>query len=214
VARSFLVPDLSPEARVKLARTQPRVIFVAESPHTSEIEPVAIEDRRPLCGKAGKEWWKMVGLLLENESSEDTTLFRLLRICEEHQIAVLNAVQFPLDLGVAKKFPEADPKRVLGFYKGIGEHTYKKMLKSPELKQSLSSLKERLNHPKLAGLPIYALGLDSEWFLKQTFKAKDLKVRYRGRIPHPSAWWRRGGEFREQARVSLQQVFSELHIAP
>jgi hypothetical protein len=127
-------------------------------------------------------------------------------------MAILNAVQFPLDPLVAKKFPQADPIKVLGFYKGAGEHSYKKMAKSKEFADASQSLKRRLEHPQLITCPIYSLGLDSEWFLKRTLSAKEFKKRYQGRIPHPSAWWRRGGAFREQAREKLSAIFSELHI--
>src|SRR5690349_20606081 len=74
--KRFFVPDLAPYNRTSLSDLIPRVVFVGESPHVNEVEPEALNERRPLCGAAGRQWWKLLGELLEGEISEDVSLVR------------------------------------------------------------------------------------------------------------------------------------------
>ena len=200
-ADRFFVPDLSPSAHPELG--VPRLLFVAESPHVSEVEPAARAARRPLCGAAGRVWWSALSELLEGAADDDVSLDHLRTFCRKHRIAVLNAVQQPLDQKIVRTFPDADPRRTLGFDKGPGEHHYKKQKGEPALARILKSLRARLETPELAKVPVYSLGLDAEWFLRQALGPEEFSRRVRGRIPHPSAWWRRGGHFGRVARTEL-----------
>src|SRR4051794_8604940 len=116
----YFVPDLTPQARAKLRALRPRAIFVAESPHVSEIAPESLAERRPLCGKAGLKWWSLLSELLEGQASADVSLERLEEICRKHRIAILNAVQYPLDPKVTAAFPGANPEQTIGFSKAPG----------------------------------------------------------------------------------------------
>jgi hypothetical protein len=204
----YFVPDLSPRDRETLSRMKPDFVFVAESPHVSEVAPEKLFERRPLCGVAGKQWWSLLSEILEGSKNEDVSLVRLLQICSRYQIAVLNAVQSPLDPKVAAQFPEANPNQNLEFNKVTGPLSYKKLKTSKAVQAALKSLNERLNHPQLADARIYCLGNDAEWFVKNALSQSPALSRVDGRIPHPSAWWRRGGLFGRTAREKLSQIFS------
>lgn len=122
-----------------------------------------------------------------------------------HRVAVLNAVQFPLDPAVTRLFPDADPMRTVGFSKLAGERHYRRLKKSPQVQESLDHLKKRLDDPALAGKPIYCLGKDAEWFVKAALPQVAI-----GWIPHPSAWWRKGGKFEQDARAKLREIFTQV----
>jgi hypothetical protein len=204
----FFVPDLTPQARPALRNCDYHVIFVAESPHINEVEPEKPQERRPLCGAAGRQWWSMLGDLLEHDPSSDVGLQRMLSLCCKHQFAVMNAVQYPLDPKIAASFPKADPIKNLGFAKASGPYSYKKMKKSEPVKEVIQSLRERLCQPGLEKTPIICLGNDAEWFVQQAL-ADDPKLleRVRGKLPHPSAWWRRQGVFKKIAKEKLEELF-------
>ena len=207
--RRYFVPDLSPIDRSMLKTAVIENIFIAESPHISEVEAEAEELRRPLCGMAGKVWWTMLSEVLgENEevslTGESLTLF-----CRKYKIAILNAVQYPLDPKVAKRFPEADPQSNLGFHKGSGPHSFKRMKASVQVQTAVQSLENRLKHPTLKNAKIYCLGNDAQWFLAHALASspEDLQ-RFVDKIPHPSAWWRQGGYFGRVAHEKLSKIFS------
>jgi hypothetical protein len=215
----YFVPDLSPEARSSLKKLKPRYLFVAESPHVQEVEPDAKGKRRPLCGAAGKKWWGMLAQLLgspldlkrtqkNSEQELDLSLRSLESFCLSHHLAVLNAVQYPLDPKVAQRFPEADPVKNLGFNKVSGPFSYKRQKDTPEVALALESLQRRLSHTAVKKLPVYALGNDSEWWVLRALVAQGEEARYAGKIPHPAAWWRRGGWFGQVAEEKLSTIFT------
>lgn len=203
----YLVPDLAPAERLSLQKVKPRFVFVAESPHIHEIEPETLTERRPLCGAAGKQWWSLLSELLEGKSNSDVSLSQLEAFTRKHAIAVMNAVQFPLDPKVAARFPDADPIKNLKFNKVAGEYSFKKLKKSPAVSEALQSLAARLNHPALANAPIYCLGNDSLWLVTQALGPEEAKKRVQDKIPHPSAWWRSGGHYGRVAKEKLQKIF-------
>ncbi len=188
-----------------------RVVFVAESPHISEVEPDSLAARRPLCGAAGRAWWKMLREIFEGERDTvpDVSLAAMLRFCRQHRIAVINAVQYPLDPKVAARFPEADPVSNLGFAKVTGEWNYKRQKKSDALQGALRNLQARLSEPHLKDARIWSLGNDSEWFVTQAIGGTPEESRFAGKLPHPSAWWRQGGLFERTAREKLTAIRSE-----
>ncbi len=210
----YFVLDLSPEHRPELKKMKPRYLFVAESPHIQEVEPEKEALRRPLCGAAGKQWWsKMVKVLggsltRSGDSDLDLSAQSLMAFCLEHKLVVMNAVQYPLDPKVAQRFPAADPAKNLGFNKVSGPYSFKKRKDSVEVLAALESLKNRLNHPSVRHLPIYSLGNDSEWLVLRALGVSEAETRYAGKIPHPAAWWRRGGWFGEVAEEKLKALFS------
>jgi hypothetical protein len=140
----YFVPDISPVDRPELKSLVPKIVFVAESPHISEVEPEKKAERRPLCGAAGRQWWRKLGEILANESSDDVSLERMEKLSARNKIAVINAVQFPMDPKVAAKYPEAEPVGNLGFAKASGEYGYKKQKKSAEVQEAIQNLRKRL----------------------------------------------------------------------
>ena len=203
----YFVPDLSPHDRKVLAQLKPKYVFVAESPHISEVEPDEMKDRRPLCGAAGRQWWGLLSELLEKKPNTDVSLEHFIAFCQKHSIAVLNAVQYPLDPKVAARYPDADPAQNLGFNKVAGAYSYKKLKASPQVQASLSDLAERLCHPSFKDARIFCLGNDSYWFVTQALGMADAIEKIQDKIPHPSAWWRAGGLYGRIAREKLTEVF-------
>jgi hypothetical protein len=188
---------------------KPRFVFVAESPHISEVEPDELGQRRPLCGAAGKQWWGLLTKLLEGTENSDVSLKHLLDFCSRHDIAVMNAVQFPLDPKVSKLFPKADPVKNLGFCKVSGEYSHKKLKKSDPVQSAILALRTRLQHPSFKDATIHCLGNDSEWFVLQALGQDEAFERMGEKIPHPSAWWRQGGLFGRIAQQRLSQIFGK-----
>jgi hypothetical protein len=232
----YLVPDLSPRDRLSLKSVHPHLIFVAESPHVSEVEPEELAQRRPLCGAAGRQWWSLLTEILEGHPNSDVTLNRLVDFCGRHQIAVMNAVQYPLDPKITRVFPEADPVKNLGFSKVSGAYSFKRLKNTEPVKTAILRLAERLNDPSVKGIPIYSLGNDADWFVSQALslahaeesvqgqllkdrlakdrlaKDRSSQDRLKGKIPHPSAWWRQGGWFGQVAREKLNEIFAQNHL--
>jgi hypothetical protein len=205
----YFVPDISPIDRPELKGLSPKIVFVAESPHISEVEPDECERRRPLCGAAGRQWWRKLGEILEGESSDDVSLDRMEQISSRAKIGVINATQFPMDPKVMAKFPDADPTKTLGFGKASGEFNYKK--KSPNVQkaveEAVEKLRSRLTHPSMKDSEIWPLGNDAEWFVSKALTPEEYKARVKGKIPHPSAWWRQGGLFGRIAQEKLEGIF-------
>jgi hypothetical protein len=204
----YFVPDISPVDRPELKKLVPKIVFVAESPHISEVEPDVKAERRPLCGAAGRVWWKKLGEILQNESSDDVSLERMEKLSSKNRIAVINAVQFPLDPKVAAKYPEAEPVSNLGFAKAAGEYGYKKQKKSPEVQEAIQNLRKRLTDPSMKDAEVFPLGNDAEWFVSQALTPEEYQERVKGKIPHPSAWWRQGGLFGRIAQEKLEKIFN------
>jgi hypothetical protein len=202
----YFVPDLSPIDHPEADWSKARIVFVAESPHVSEVTPERKSDRRPLCGMAGKVWWKAVGEVLEGKVSDDVSLARLLALAERHGLIVINAVQLPIDSKVTKQFPEASPVRLLGFDKGPGPKTFKKLKRTEAVQARVKALAERLNSRELSGLPVVCLGNDSEWFVKEALGKERFSTQVICKLPHPSAWWRKGGYFGRVARENLERI--------
>lgn len=202
----YFVPDLSPQQRPELSAVRPRVVFVGESPHVREVEPQAAQERRPLCGPAGKAWWKALGEALEGDVSDDVSLERMLRLCGRHSIAVINAVQLPLDPGITRVLPDADTVKLLGFSKAAGPAHYKRRKAAPEVRAAVALLRERLMHPSVLSAAVHPLGNDAEWFVREALAGDASRIARK--LPHPSAWWRRGGWFGQEARKILKEIFA------
>lgn len=207
--KRFFVADLSPQQRSALASIKPKLVFVAESPHVNEVEPLDAAHRRPLCGSAGREWWAMVGFFIAGEKSRQTDLERLLALCRRGQLAVLNAVQYPIDQKITAHYgDEANPLANLGFAKAAPA-SYKKLKASDEVQAAIHALRERLVHASMHELPVVSLGLDAQWFVTQALGSKMGEGRHLTTVPHPSAWWRQGGKLRERAREQLKALLRQ-----
>ncbi len=202
----YFVPDLSPMDRSELRKMNPKWVFVAESPHLNEIESETRGERRPLCGAAGKQWWSLLTEIFEGKASADVSLSHMIRFCLKHRVVILNAVQHPLDSKIEAKYPLASPVRNLGFTKTPGPKTYKKLKEGKDVKSAISRLEQRLNSSLLKNAPIYCLGNDAEWFVHRALKDTLEAIRIGVKIPHPSAWWRRGGYFGRVARERLTEI--------
>lgn len=203
----FLVPDLSPMDRPELRSVVPWVVFVGESPHVQEVEPETLRERRPLCGAAGRQWWQLLSEVAEGAPDSDVSRDRLLVFCQEQGIAVVNSVQYPLDPKIVAAYPEADPVANLGFSKAAGKSGYKRLRDSPAVQGAIASLRARLSHPSLRGAEVWCLGNDSVWFTTRALAGTGREVS--GKIPHPSAWWRRGGFYGRVAREKLGHLFHQ-----
>jgi hypothetical protein len=203
----YFVPDLSPIDRPELDWSRARIVFVAESPHVSEIAPDRKSARRPLCGKAGRAWWAALSDVLEGKPNDSVELDRLLALCRNFGVVVLNAVQVPIDSKVTRHVHECVPLDLVGFDKGPGPHAYKKLKNGIAVRKSIRKLAERLNSTELRDLPIVCLGNDSEWFVGQALGG-EFSRRVIAKIPHPSAWWRRGGYFGQVAEEKLKLLLT------
>ena len=205
-ARSFLVPDLTPRDHRELKGVHFRYVFVAESPHVSEISPERISERRPLCGTAGKVWWSALSAILEGREIEELSLVNLLGFCCRHRIAVMNAVSVPLDGGIIKHFKQANPIRTLGFSKQAGPRNYKRPSRARD--RAVLDLRKRLLDPALQEARIVALGNDADWFVRAALTQGERSAAGACKIAHPSAWWRRGGHFGRISREKLRQLLA------
>lgn len=207
--KRFFVADLSPEQRESLADLKPKFVFVAESPHVNEVEPLDAAHRRPLCGSAGREWWSMVGAFVTGDNSRDTHLERLIDLCRRGKLVVMNAVQYPIDPKIMMHYgDEANPIENLGFAK-VAPASYKKLKNSDEVQAAIHALRHRLVHPSVRDLPVVSLGLDAQWFVTAALESKSGEGRHLTTVPHPSAWWRQGGKLRERARGQLRVLLGE-----
>lgn len=208
--KRFFVGDLTPGQRPQLHDFRPKMVFVAESPHVSEVTPEALSERRPLCGKAGQAFWKMIAelVLKSADTAVDTSLECQLALCRAGGFAVMNAVQFPLDPKVMVQFPRANPVENLGFSK-VPPASYKKLRAGRDVEHAVEWLRERLVHPAIGGVPVVSLGGDAEWFVAAALGEAVGEGRHLMKIPHPSAWWRQGGKLREKARGQLADLLRE-----
>lgn len=202
----YFVPDLTPEQRPQLKSFKPTVVFVAESPHQAETESEDVSIRRPLCGRAGQAFWKMVAELLKNQASydsKDLSLDRLLSLCRLGHFSILNAVQFPLDPKITQYYGSgADPVVHLGFSK-VPPASFKKLRATEQVEASIENLRARLVHPSIRSCLVVSMGNDAQWFVERAI-APAGTGRHVFTIPHPSAWWRQGGKLRERAREKLE----------
>jgi hypothetical protein len=206
--RRYFVPDLSPLDRRLLKSAEVEHVFIAESPHISEIEAEAEELRRPLCGMAGRQWWTMLAEVLGENEEVTLTAESLQLFCRKYRLAVLNAVQYPLDPKVTKRFQEADPVKNLGFQKASGPYSFKRLRGTEPVQTAIRLLEQRVRHPSLSQAKIHCLGNDAQWFLGHALAPypEDFQ-RYVEKIPHPSAWWRQGGFFGRVAHEKLSKIF-------
>lgn len=206
--RRFFVPDLSPIDRQLLKTAEVQHVFIAESPHISEIEAENEEQRRPLCGMAGRQWWTMLAEVLGENEEVLLTAESLQHFCRKYHLAILNAVQYPLDPKVTKRFPDADPVKNLGFQKASGPYSFKRLRATEPVQTVIRDLQQRVCHPSLSQAKIHCLGNDAQWFLGQALTPypEDFQ-RFVDKIPHPSAWWRQGGYFGRVAHEKLDKIF-------
>jgi hypothetical protein len=204
----FFVPDLAPWDRPIFAQLKPKWIFVAESPHVNEVEPPLVKDRRPLCGKAGQKWWNLLSELWSDPIDAGLSSRDLEQFCLKHRLFVMNAVQLPLDPKIVSHFPGADPILTLGFHKGSGPFSFKALKRAPSVQGAFSSLRQRLMRPECHSAPMICLGNDAHWFVEQVLLSSDspLKEKVEEKIPHPSAWWRRGGYYGRVAQERLESL--------
>lgn len=183
-AKRFWVEDLVPEVPIG----QIRCVFVGESPHTEEVEPPLQNLRSPFRGKAGRNLFEKI-CRKPIEGSIDREIWQKKINCS--RVAILNAVQFPLDEKITKPFPDASPSSNLKFAKVTGEASFRKVfIRNPDrLNPAFESLKERLNPYIVARIPVIALGGDAEWFIRAVWgedfvNNKDLF----SKCPHPVTW--------------------------
>ncbi|MBI2711751.1 MAG: hypothetical protein HYX41_02645 [Bdellovibrio sp.] len=188
----------------------------SKSPSFSPNRRFFVPDLSPLdrpllksATMAGRVWWTMLAEILGENDEVDLSAESLQHFCRKYKIAILNAVQYPLDPKVAKRFPEADPVSNLGFQKATGPYSFKKQRPNECVQTCIQSLAARVRHSSLAGAKVYCLGNDAQWFLGHALGPypEDFQ-RFVDKIPHPSAWWRQGGYFGRVAHEKLSQIFA------
>jgi hypothetical protein len=211
----FFVPDLVPDSGPG-NRGPLRAIFIGESPHRDEVSPEAPWERSPFRGVAGREWWEALSRYLAQPIVMRPVPRRevLEESCSELGIAVMNAVQYPIDPKIVMHQGAAcDPRAQLGFEKGAGPFGYRAVLKAkgPDnaVAWAIQDLARRLE--KLDARRIVCLGNDSRWFTEQAqqllpesspFRYAELQT-----IPHPSSWWR-NADYRRRALEVLREIMS------
>ena len=194
-----------------------KAVFIAESPHKDEVSSENPRERSPFRGTAGKEWWGALSKIAGDQpiSGEIPSREKLLEICFELGIVVMNAVQFPLDPKITlHQGHSCDPVEFLGFQKSSGPLGYKAVLKNSDRKNSVNNpvgeaildLRMRLEGLKKSNdvSIIVCLGNDSRWFVERAAQGNldDLKIQT---IPHPSSWWRKA-EYRSRALKLLEDL--------
>ena len=211
----FRVEDLIPQIALGHELT---AVFIGESPHRDEVASENAAERSPFRGTAGREWWQ------ELSQFQATSLpvkpvpdrMRLLQICSELQIGVMNAVQFPIDPKIClHQGNESDPYLYLGFEKSAGIKGYKAIFKqnidiNPVL-NSLEDLRARLSVFDKMPVQLVCLGNDSRWFVEHAlkgFEGSPLTQKPLLTIPHPSAWWRKA-EFRSRSVALLNELLAQ-----
>lgn len=193
VAR-YKVQDLVPE---KVSRA----VFVGESPHRDEVAPESPSERSPFRGVAGREWWSELAKFLSHPLAMRPVPPRatLMQVCEELEIAVMNAVQYPLDPKIMlHQGRESAPVVQIGFEKGVGEQSYKAVYRQDlhpnPVESAIADLASRLTELKGAPAQIVCLGNDSRWFVERAVQEIPVDAPLVQKpvltIPHPSSWWR------------------------
>lgn len=208
----FLVPDLIPAGEGEL-----RAVFIGESPHRDEVKPEKTRDRTPFRGVAGREWWSELSrFLAEPLPREVPDREKLLDVCDELGVGVMNAVQYPIDSKIKLHQGEkASPVEQLGFDKSSGPTSYKKIYRESgshgEVGTAIQDLAKRLQKLEDRRPRIVCLGNDSRWFTEKALSClpEDSPLREQEllTIPHPSSWWR-NASYRARAVVLLNELLS------
>jgi hypothetical protein len=213
-SRRFRVPDLKPPGGPG-SRGNLVVIFVGESPHRDEVAPTDPRERTPFRGAAGRAWWSELAKFLKHPKEVRPVPPRpvLLEICAELRIAMINAVQFPLDPKIAlHQGRQAAPIPNLGFEKGPGRLGYKAVWKKSGQKgpvgMAVSDLAKRLRPLQAGRARIVCLGNDSCWFVERALELLDPAHEIRvSTVPHPSCWWRKAS-YRRRAIEALSSILT------
>jgi hypothetical protein len=208
-AERFCVPDLVPSSG------RLRAVFIGESPHRDEVAPKDAALRSPFRGVAGREWWAELVKLAGSDLTVRPVPPRpaLESLCSALGIAVMNAVQYPIDPKIVlHQGDSAAPKMHLGFEKGSGEASYKAVFKqggSNPVFRAIADLAARLQALGDHEAQVVCLGNDSRWFVERALallpEGGALTRRPAVTIPHPSSWWRNAA-YRTRAVQALTQL--------
>jgi hypothetical protein len=229
----WLVPDLVPTG-VEL-----RAIFVGESPHKDEVKPKNKGERFPFRGSSGRSWWVEIfdcaalslGATPLPALSDVPPRLELERVCRDLRIAVLNAVQYPIDPKITKHYPSCVPREFLKFDKGTrdgkgmgngkGPFGYKTVLQVQDCVDPVggrvSDLAWRLRRFGQMPAQVVCLGHDSKWFVNQAMRRlpQDCALARQPpeTIPHPARWrfsgHQSGKDYRADAVRVLKRLISE-----
>jgi len=181
--KKYYVSDLRPNTA--------KLIFLAESPHKNEI--IGSRDKRcPFRGISGKQWWEML-CSITGETFPKTDRKSLFELCTRLEIAVINAVQYPLgNIG--------DPDKNLGFAKRRHKTLWR--LKDENFKEAIKSLEKRLK----GNTPVISLGKIADGLL--SIALGDItQDRHKGWIPHPSSW-NRNQKWKAKAESILKDLLA------
>lgn len=224
-AERWLVPDLVPDG-VELC-----AIFVGESPHKDELKPQDQVERSPFRGSAGKQWWQEIfgcaGLPFQREAQVPPKT-ELEHVCRKLRIAVLNAVQYPIDPKITQHYPACVPREYLKFDKGErdrkgngngkGPFGYKTVLddqyRAGPVGERIIDLARRLRRFSKMPAQLVCLGDDSEWFVSRAIQQLPLGCVLTEQSPvtisHPARWkyssQKPGKNYRADAARTLKQL--------
>ncbi len=205
-AERFRVEDLVPR---DVKPGEFRAVFIGESPHRDEVAPDSASERSPFRGVAGREWWSALSRYLKApyDGKKVPPRSELLRLCSELRIAVMNAVQYPIDPKIELHQGEkSSPILQLGFHKATGEGSYKTVFKRGQknpVTEAIDDLASRLRYFEDSDAALVCLGNDSRWFVEKALQKLGWE-RELVTIPHPSSWWRNAG-YKSRAIDFLEQ---------
>lgn len=222
-AERWFVPDLVPNG-IELCS-----IFVGESPHKDELKPERKIERSPFRGSAGKQWWLEIFGCAELPWQHEALIpprTELEHVCGRLRIAVLNAVQYPIDPKITRHYPACVPREYLQFDKGTrdvkgngkGPFGYKTVLDDQNctgpVGERIIDLARRLKRFSKMPAQIVCLGDDSEWFVRRAIQQLTpgcaLKKKLPVTISHPARWkyssQQLGRNYREDAVRTLKQL--------
>lgn len=197
----YFVPDLTPEPK----NGRYKLIFVGESPHTEEIKQNK-DDRTPFRGESGIRFWQeLANLLPHHVDVKHLNRSVLEEFCWKNDIAVLNAIQYPLKI--------KNSTNVLGFSNDKKSQDYyvKQAFRlsgsgasGSNLRKHICHLAEPLNRIVHRCEVIIALGNDAHWFTTHACIRIGTETEVL-RVPHPFSWIKQVKN-KEQATLAIAQA--------
>ncbi len=197
-----------------------RAVFIGESPHKDEVAPEDPRERSPFRGMAGREFWTEVAKYLKAPGMTRPVPPRaeLERICTELGMALMNAIQYPLDPKIALHYGEGcSPAEQLGFEKATGPRGYKAIAKKGgpgnAVDAAIRDLVQRLSKLQSARAQLVCLGNDSCWFVERAIAGLPAEAALLSQpvltIPHPASWWRNAAN-RTRASETLRTLLARV----
>jgi hypothetical protein len=215
--------------RSRARRCRACATFIGESPHKDEITPEKKIERSPFRGSAGRDWWAPILACAGRHGPHMLSRAEHEQVCHQLRIAVLNAVQYPIDPKISQHYPNCVPREFLEFDKGTRDRTgngkgpcgYKTVFQDQDFAgtvgERIIDLTGRLERFSQMPAQIVCLGNDSRWFVSQAIQrlhpACALTSRPLETIPHPARWKfsSPGNNIRAVAIGRIRQLVCQRH---